>query len=274
MTGFLLFVSLGHAAPPTPGPVCMEPATLDDFQAAARAGERAFADIDLPGLTRARLTALASLPCLAEPITPAMAAEFHRMMAMAAFTSGDESAVLEEFHAARRLDPGYTIPPDVAPAGHPLVLLYEASAGEVAPHRELESVIPPEGGRVIVDGTAEGLRVSGLSALLQVYREDGTLTRTEYLLSTDPTPRYGPRPVDREQQRKHRIGFTAATASAAVLATGLYGTAAALESQFWDTSQPLRVPARTQSQVNSLVVGSAGVATLALGLGIYTAWTW
>ncbi len=260
--------------PPRTLAACPERSSLSDFQAAARAGETAFADIDLPALTRARQMALSTLPCLAEPVTPVVAADFHRMMAMAAFTAGDEALVLAEFHAARRLDPGYSIPVDVAPPGHPLVQLYERSAIAGSIERELDAVIPPIGGTVVVDGTVQGLRPRGLSAVVQVFGEDGLLNHTEYLLPGDPTPRFGPLPLELEQKKRRRKGLLAATGATTLLAGGLYTRAVVGEAQFLDPTGDLPKPRPTRAVSNSFFWGSVGVGTVAVGLGVFTAVTW
>jgi len=276
-----MFLSVAMAAGSSPeiqGPVhlgdCPDESTLEDFQAAARAGERAFANIDLPALTRAREMALDTLPCLAAPITPEVAAGFHRMMAMAAFTAGDEPLVLAEFHAARRLDPGYAIPREVVPAGHPLVRLYDQSVEASSEDRELEAVIPPLCGTVVVDGTPQGLRPRGLSALLQVYQADGQLTRTTHLLPSDPTPRYGPVPLELEQQKKRRRGLLAATGTTALVAGALYTRAVIGEQQFQDTTNSLPDPRQEKATNNAYFWGGVGVGTVSVGLGVFTTLTW
>jgi len=253
--------------------VCPEVATLSDFEAAARAGEQAFANIDLPALTRAREIALATVPCLGDPVTPSIAADFHRMMAMAAFTAGDEQLVLAEFHAARRLDPGYRVPPEVAPNGHPLVVLYEAAALHDA-DSELESVIPPLGGTVVIDGTVDGLRPRGLSAIVQVYAQDGLLTHTQYLLPGDPSPRFGPVPVDRERNRKRHRDMLISTGGVALVAGGLLTRARIGENRILDDSRPLTQPRQAQAANNAYYWGAVGVGTFAAGLGVYTVVTW
>jgi len=273
MVGLLLLSTAASAAVPPETGECPEVATLEDFEAAARAGEQAFADIDLPALTRARETALATIPCLGDPVTPTIAAEFHRMMAMAAFTAGDELLVLAEFHAARRLDPGYRVPAEVAPDGHPLVVLYEAAALH-HDDSELDSVIPPVGGTVVIDGTVDGLRPSGLSAIVQVYAADGLLTHTQYLLPGDPTPRFGPTPVDRERDRKRHRDLLISTGAVGLAAGGLLTRARIGELRLLDESRELTQPKQAQAINNAYYWGAVGVGTVAAGLGVYTVVTW
>ena len=261
-------------APSQASPPCVEPTTLLEFQAAARAGEDAFANIDLPALTLARNEALATIPCLGERVSVEVAADFHRMMGMAAFTAGDESLVLAEFRAARRLKPGYEIPSEVAPSRHPLVKLYNQAADSADAELELEAVIPPLDGTVAVDGTQGALRVRGLSAIVQTFDAQSTLTATEYLLPGDPTPQYGPVPLELEQRKRRRRGLMAATGASALLAGGLYTRAVVGEQQFADTNRDLANPREAQANNNAIFWSSMGVGAVTVGLGVFTTVTW
>lgn len=266
-----LLAAVGRGSEPG---VCEEPASIEEFHAAALAGEQAFSQVDLPALTRAREFALELIPCLDEPVPPEVAAEFHRMMAMAAFTRGDEALVLAEFHAARRLDTAYRIPPDVAPEGHPLVRLYAAAARDVAPDRALETIVPPVDGSVVVDGTRDALRPSGLSAIVQVYGSDDVLTHTQYLLPWDPTPRFGPLPIDLERQRKQRRALAIATGSTALVAGGLHYGAVRTKAYMLDESRSTysEVP-QLQTVANALEIAAVSVGTVSVGLGVRLAFT-
>jgi hypothetical protein len=196
------------------------------------------------------------------------------MMAMAAFTAGDEPLVLAEFRAARRLKPGYHIPAEVAPGGHPLVKLYDRAAEAAEADQDLEAVIPPIGGTVAVDGTQGGLRVRGLSAIVQTFDEQASLTSTEYLLPGDPTPQYGPVPLELEQKKRRRRGLLAATGAAALLSGGLYTRAVVGEQQFVDSNRDLPNPRQAQASNNAIFWSSVGVGTVTVGLGVFTAVTW
>lgn len=248
---------------------CPEPQHLDDFEASARAGERAFAGMDLPGLSRARLAALEALPCLVDRVNPPVAADFHRMMAMAAFTQGDEQQVRAEFHAARRLDPGYAIPAQVAPAGHPLTVLYDSAVDDPLLSRALEPVIPPLGGSAAVDGAESGLRAVGLSAIVQTFDAQGALQQTIFLMPGDPTPAFGPLPLEAAQRRRRRISLGIGAGAAAVAGVGLYAGGLITERQFNDLRAPVDDPELRALRVrnNALLTGAAGAGALAMGLG-------
>ncbi len=253
---------------------CVAVTTLADFLAAAEQGETAFASMDLPGLREAREQGLALIPCLGEHVTPSEAASFHRMMALAAFTTGDEAQVLAEFHAARRLQPGYEIPETVAPEGHPLLDAYARSIN--ADEGELEPTIPPEGGHVNVDGVRGAPRPNGISTLIQVYEADDQLDQTLYLLPGDPLRSFGPLPIDELQRERRRKVFIGATGVSAVAAAVLYGSARASYNSFWNTDDPLPDDelAGQRVQTNSLFYSSLGAAAVGVGLGVTTALVW
>lgn len=270
LAALILLPALAAAAP------CAEPTLLDDFEAHARAGERAFASMDLPGLTRARQEALHGLPCLGERVTPPVAAEFHRMMAMAAFTQGDERQVRAEFHAARRLDPGHQIPAHVAPAGHPLTTLYDAAVDDPEEGRALEAVIPPAGGSAAVDGADNGLRAVGLSAIIQTFGPSGALEQTVFVMPADPTPAFGPLPLELAQRKRRRVVLASAAGAAGLVGAGLWAGGLITEAQFDDLDDPVDDQELRALRVrnNALLTGAYSAAALGVGLSGALVWLW
>lgn len=270
-----VWAALSAPARAQPG-ACPEPTSLDDFEVAAAAGERAFAQVDLVALGAARSAALDALPCLQERITPDASASFHRMMGMAAFTSGDEQGVLAEFYAARRLEPGYRFPLEVAGPGHPLADLYDRAAADVVADRQLEAVIPPAGGFVIVDGAVDATRPLGMSALVQAWTADQRLLETRFVLADDPTPRWGPLPIDVARKQARRRALLSVTGATALATVSLYTAAAVTEARFKDLEDPvpdedLRALRATN---NSLLWSSAAAGAITAGLGVTVAVLW
>ncbi len=172
---------------------CEEPSSLLDFQYAATQGELAFAGMDIDGLVLARDQAAAHLLCVSEPVTAEVAAAFHRLIAMVAFTEQDRDSALAEFHAARRLMPGYQIPEDVAPPGHPLIQLYDESI--TAAQGDLQPVNPPVNGWVTVDGVRGAPVPSGISTIVQAFESDQTLVETVWHRPGQALPSWGPDPA-------------------------------------------------------------------------------
>jgi hypothetical protein len=256
------------------GVKCLEATTMVEFLHAAKQGEHAFADMDLPALSAAQLHALSLIPCLGDPVGSTDAAAFHRMMALAAFTSGDSAAVMREFHAARRLEPGYVIPTDVAPPGHPLMKLYDSSTQ--AEEGELQAAIPPLGGWVGVDGVRGAPRPSGISTLIQVFDAGDQLEQTLYLLPDETMPSWGPLPMDQLRRKRRRVTLLGATGGAAVVSGALYGLALRSKAQFWEPNDTLDEADLEvmKMRTNALAWTSLGSLGLATGLGITTAVVW
>lgn len=268
MIPFALWLGLGSALAAD----CVEPASLADLSGATRSGEAAFAEMNLPGLTEAQAAALAVVPCLEDPVPVGDAADFHRLMALSAFTRGDERQVLAEFHAARRLVPGYEVPDDVAPPGHPLMELYAASRD--ADEGILQSAVPPIGGHVVVDGVRGALRPSGSTSLIQAYSADGTWVESRFVDAGDETPAWGPLPFEVAQTRRRRVLFGSLTGAAGLTATGLYTFAWISRGDFDDPSTPDdRLPG-LEERTNALSVAAAVTGAVTLGFGTFTVLTW
>ncbi len=259
-------------------PACEQTTSVADFLGAAQRGERAFAAMDLPDLSLAREQALAVIPCLGQPIQPRDAAAFHRMMALAAFAGGDSEAVMREFHAARRLEPGYQIPASVAPPGHSLVRLYDLSVN--ADEGELQPTIPPRKGWVGVDGIRGAPRPDGISSVVQVFGEGDLLEQSLYVLPGEPVPAFGPLPIDDLRRKRRRSGLLIGSGSAFVTSSVLYGFAMHYKAQFWayhpDPADKLGDDELSDLKLRTNVLGftSLGAVVLSAGLGVTAAATW
>jgi hypothetical protein len=245
--------------------------SVEVFRDAARAGERAFAALDRAGLDDARERALELVPCIGEKVPLEIAADFHRLMALAAFVEGDEQQVLAEFHAARRLVPGYQVPREVAPPGHPLQQLYEWS--EDADEGTPDPTIPPIGGYIVVDGVRSAPRPSGISNIIQVFGADQALLETRYLPAGAETPRWGPLPEEIEaRRRRHRL-FGGTTAALTATAIGTYTASLILHRRFDSATDPGELN-QLRSSTNSLYWAGVGTGAAAVTFGTVTLLTW
>ena len=251
---------------------CAEAASPLEFYAAERAGEKAFGDLDIEGLQAARLAALDALRCLDVAMSDQMAAAFHRLMAIEAFTTGDNDRVKVEFAAARRLQPGYAIKDRVAPEGHPLRTLYDEATDS---HQGLPEIIwPPVGGSVMVDGVRGAPRYSGVSCVVQVFDEQGGLVETVYASPGDALPVWGHPPTLQSANLKRPLAV--GTGMSLVASAVLYSMAWRQYQTFNDLTLSLDESEleNIKFQNNVLVYGSAGAGALAFGLGVgaYQVW--
>lgn len=264
-----MFVRLGVAAETA----CDGASAASDFATASEAGEAAFAAMESDSLLAALDAAAAALACLPTPVDPRDAAAYHRLLAIAAFTRHDFSTALSEFHAARRLEPGYAIPESVAPAGHPLVGLYDASLR--SDEGELEPVQAVGGGMILVDGVRGAPRPTGVSVILQRFDAAGNPEASTLLRPGEPLPAWAVPPKALSRKGLH-TGLIAGTGAAAVASAVLYGLALGAHDQFWDLDDPAadsELPG-LQAQANTLTYASIGSGAVALGLGAVTVFTW
>ncbi|MCB9743186.1 MAG: hypothetical protein H6740_11350 [Alphaproteobacteria bacterium] len=248
---------------------CAQPSTLSQLNAASVRGEQAFADLDLDALTEARDEAVSLLPCLSEPITPSQAAAYHRLMGMHAFASGQRDLVVSEFHAARKLVPGYVVPESVAPEGHPLIQAYEQAV--LADEGTLTQPIPPLGGYVTVGGVRGAARPSKSPVIVQVFDADDQILETRYIAPGSAMPDWGP-PAMKDPEL--RVPFLIAT-SGSLLATGaLYGVARNYRGQFDDVNTPASELGPLRNKTNAAALAAMGMGVATFGLATITIVTW
>ena len=268
---FKLASGFAWAAEPAHG--CVGTTTVADFVAASTAGEAAFADLDSEGLGRAQAAGAHALTCLGDAVDTKDAAAFHRMIGLAAFTRHDLADARSEFHAARRLEPGYQIPENVAPQGHPLVALYDESA--TADEGELQPVQATGGGWIVVDGVRGSPRPTGVSVILQRFDAVGKLENSTYLPAKAALPAWALPPKAATRKGVH-TGFIVGTSGAAVAGGVTYGLALSSKAQFMRLTDPVadsELP-KLQSQANTLTYAAAGLGAVALALGTVTIITW
>lgn len=250
---------------------CDQPTQLAELREAYTRGEQAFAELDLAALNAADEVARGTLECLSEPITPSDAAAFHRLMGLTAFANLDRERVSSEFHAARKLEPGYSFPPELAPEGHPLLEAYARAV--LLDEGELVTPFPPVGGYVTVGGVRGAPRASASPAVVQVFDSSGAVLETLYVGPGDRLPEWGPKPLP-ERSTDHRIPLIFATGSTLIASGALYGVAQLSEKQFWDPNTPTAELPELRQRTNSMAFGGLAFGVLAVGLGTITVVTW
>lgn len=252
---------------------CEKPTTIAELMKISQDGEKAFAEMSLERLltfsTRAKEIVV---PCLSEKITTRDASAFHRLMALEAFTHNNKNRVVAEFHAARKLDPGYELPVDVAPEGHPLRALYDKSA--FAEDGKLEVVFPPEGGYVTVGGVRNAPRPEKTPAIVQAFDPFNKVLETRYLQPGETLPSWGKNPfgitakdlgIDQRSAWVSPKTWYISAGVVALITGAVYGVAMYNKSQFQDTSKPDTPESDRKLQGYSDRANAFGVASLVTG---------
>lgn len=172
--------------------------------------EAAFSALDPLAFQAEMDVAARALRCLDAPVTPEVAARYHRLVGLSEFVRRDEERARLAFAAARAVDPLGGLPTAVLPAGHTARALSESAStpGEVV------SLWVRRSRHVYIDGTPSLERPADRDALIQV-EEGGQIVWNDHLMPDDPLPRE----VRSRAARRAAIG--------AVVAVGAAGGAAA-----------------------------------------------
>lgn len=254
------------------------PATVEHnvvFTNAMTEAEEAFSALDLEAFQLALDSAVFAVPCLTELVSPAEAAQFHRLQALRQFLANEENEALSSFQSARRADPAYEFPAELVPNGHAIRDLYAQAAalpeGQPAP--------TPQIGTVYVDGLAQGPLSPQGPNLVQVLGEDGVRSSTYRLPGDAPSyasvpatevgrPRRSSLPMDGPQLSEARLSlhkprfFTGVGLGALALGSWALASRAANTYQQPQPSWGEPELRRQERLTNGLTLG-AGVASVA-----------
>lgn len=260
---------------------CKGEASIERFLQANREGEKAYAAMDLTALLKqAGLAREEILPCIKQPLTPKQAAAFHRLMAFEAFTYHNYKRVVSEFRAARTLEPGYAIPPEVADGDHPLLQHYEDALK--APDGELESIYAPAEGRVFVGGVPSAPRRKLVPAIVQVYAgaDVASWVETKYVQPGETLPVWGKNVfgmtlkdlgVDTQPGWQKPMPWYISAGVSAALSAVFYGLAMYEKNQFEDRATPDGELSGHRDRANGFgatAAATAGLAVVFTGVGV------
>ena len=242
-----------------------------------RQAEGAFAAADAPLFLRATAEARAALPCLSEPMTPGVAAAWHRSVALERIVSPaaqDRPLVLASLRAMSRADPGYRLPAALAFDGSVLpALLSEAEAMD-PPQRSRFSA--PDGTFVLLDGAPSQERELGLPVVAQlVWRQDLRVHATIALAPDQPMPSWSalgalppppPPPPDR-LSRPATLALAGGAIALSLVAGGALGWGEANRATFYDPETPYSAAPALQQRSHALTFTALGAGLGAAGLG-------
>jgi hypothetical protein len=252
---------------------CEAPTQRAELALKVEQAHQAFRQLDRVGFAAARDELLVGLPCLGEPLQPADAAAIHGLMALSAFLDKDDGQSVANLHAAVRTDPGFDLPHDLFPDGHPLRLHLQV-ARSLQPG-VLRPLPQPSEGAVSVDGAPAEAAPGDRPSVLQWSVSDLEVRDTSYLAVGGTMPDWGPIPVsDQAGARRRPWAVLAAAGAAAIAAGGLCGLAADRHAHFVDSSTPYEQLPGLQRQANGATIAAAGSGTLAVSLGVVAVLRW
>ena len=273
----LPFALLITALLPEAGAACAEDATLSQLASDLRQAEDAFVAADAPAFLRATTEARAALPCLAEPLTPSVAAAWHRNEALERIvspTTQDRPVVIAALRAMAIADPGYRFPAKLASEGSVLPgLLAEATAMGEVPHSRIST---PESTMLVLDGAPGRDRPEGLPVIVQLmWREDLRVHATIPLAPDQPDPDWEalgvlppppPPPPDR-LSRPATLALTGGAVALSLIAGGALGWGEANRVEFHAEDTPYSALPALQQRSHALTFTAIGAGIGAAGLG-------
>ena len=182
---YLVFLCTWLANSPTWAQSCPNRATLVDLTKNMDATEAAFADLDVELFSRSIEDLVLKLPCVRDVIPAEIAARYHRVLGIRLFTNGNELEAFQALQAARTLDSEYRFPVGMFPAGHALVVQYDA----LDPKPRIKGrELAPRDLMLLFDGTETRKRPAGTATLLQLATRDGVIRSTQFLQPNEPMP--------------------------------------------------------------------------------------
>lgn len=132
----------------------------------------AFASLDEAGFLTASTTSAIMVPCLEEPVTPSLAAAYHRVHAVRFFVSGQQDESADSMRAAFGIDPDGKLSGRIAPEGGKLFRMQEEALGRPAVANG--SLVVPDGLSMMVDGS-DGNKVPKDAPHIVHLLEDGKM---------------------------------------------------------------------------------------------------
>ncbi len=210
-----LLVWIGNAVAAEAG--CVEPIEPETFASRLNRVEQAFIGLNQEEFDAELAQAAADLVCLGAPLSPALAARYHRLIGLDQFVRRDEERARLAFAAARAVDPLGALPPRLLPAGHVARALSESASTPGA----LTELWLPQGSTLWIDGTVGLARPSDRDTILQL-EVDGVLRTSQHLRPEDPLPR------GVQRRATHRALLWAAGGAGLTIAGAGIGVAVAL----------------------------------------------
>ena len=264
---------------------CGEAVTTADLVAMLEGAEWAYGQADLRGFSQASEQLRTRIPCLSEELPRNTAARVHRAVGLRGFVDRDPDVSTRAFAAARVIEPAYTFPSAMVPAGNPVLADYNAVAVESG---EYVDVLAPAGGYLVFDGRPDTSRPRYWPTLVQFVTSEGQVTDTFYLWPEQSMPVYEIAPVapDTDPQPAVSSGGDAEPAVSVpllVVAGGLAVASGALllasrsaHDSYYDPSTRMSDLAALRSQHNGLVWASRGAAAGATltGAGAFLVVRW
>jgi len=241
---------------------CKEPIPLDELSRSLDVAEQAYIDFDDTGFRdQVNILTGVQLPCVADPVDPAMVRRTHTLIGLHFLSMGDESNAELSIKAAHAADAEASLDRRLIPEDHPA----EAWWADEATAEKTRKVPEPKVGSVAFDGAHTRTRRAELPTVFQMFDETGRARTTEYLGARQALPSYAAIP----RKRNLLIGCSAGSAAASgALFAGSWATRGSLLRGAQDASTTAEVLDGRRATMNTLAVASAALFGVGTGCGV------
>ena len=281
----LPFVLLALAASTSAQAECDQPISTADIQSILERAEQTYTALDVPAFQETTDELSTGLTCLQEPVPRYLAASVHRMMGLQAFIDRKPELSTRAFAAARSIEPAYTFPEAMVPAGNPMLSTYAAIPIETGSHEELPT---PPVGHYLLDGRAGTQRPTAWPVIFQRVGDDGRVQHTAYVWNGEPVPGLevpAPTPVAElepiqaipaatpanpaatVESSGPRWGLLGSAGASLVAAGALYGVASVSHGKWEDPDTDPADKPSLRTTTNACFIGSIALGAAGLGLG-------
>jgi hypothetical protein len=244
------------------GVECKEPIPLDELARSLDEAEQAYIDFDDTAF-RDQVNVISGvlLPCVGDPVAPALVRRTHTVIGLHFLAMGDEPNAELSLKAAHAAEPEARIDRRLIPEGHPADAWWADEEAAV----KLRRVPEPRVGSVAFDGEHTRSRRAELPSVFQLFDETGRARATEYLGPRQPLPSYAAIP----RQRNLLLGCSAGSvAGSGALLASSWATRNSLLKAAQDPTTPADTLDGKRSTMNGLAVVSAALFGVGAGCGV------
>ncbi len=232
-----------------------------DVQLTIEDAEAAFSGLDVVAFRAATARVNADVKCLRDIAPRPLAARLHRLEGLRYWLDGDAKRSHASFAAALSIEPGYTFPAALIPAGHPVLAEYQASASLSA---STLSVPTPRAATFWFDGRLDAGRSTERATLAQLVATEGDVRASALLWPGEPLFPYDvAKPVRKGPNLPLTVGAGVSLAASAVF----LGLAAANHDTFEDPATPTGQLTGLANTTNAYYFSGIGAGVLAVGAG-------
>jgi hypothetical protein len=244
------------------GVECKEPIPLDELARSLDVAEQAYIDFDDTGFRdQVNILSGVHLPCVGDPVAPALVRRTHTVIGLHFLAMGDEANAELSIKAAHAADPDARVDRRLIPEGHPA----DAWWVDEETAEKTRKVPEPRVGSVAFDGEHTRARRAELPAVFQLFDETGRARSTQYLGPRQPLPSYAAIP----RQRNILLGCSAGSvAASAALLGGSWAARGSLIRGAQDPTTAADVLDGRRASMNGMAVASAALFGVGTGCGV------